>query len=45
LVAAGELQKLTGAAANGERLLHRAVVTLETARSVVDRDPVGQGCT
>ncbi|MDQ1744347.1 MAG: hypothetical protein QOE23_2686 [Pseudonocardiales bacterium] len=39
LIAAGDLQKLTGAAANGARLLKKAVVTLETARSVVERDP------
>lgn len=39
LVAAGDLQKLTGAAANGERLLEKASVTLETARSVIERDP------
>jgi HEPN domain-containing protein len=39
LVAAGDLQKLTGDAANGERLLEKAVVTLETARSAIERDP------
>jgi HEPN domain-containing protein len=39
LVAAGDLQKLTGEAANGERLLRKAVVTLETARSATARDP------
>lgn len=39
LIAAGSLQKLTGAAANGARLLKKAVVTLETARSAVERDP------
>jgi hypothetical protein len=33
LIASGELQKLTGDAANGERLLKKAAVTLETARS------------
>jgi HEPN domain-containing protein len=38
LVAAGELQKLTGEAANGQRLLQKAAVTLETARTAVDRD-------
>ena len=30
LIASGELQKLTGDAANGERLLKKAAVTLET---------------
>lgn len=39
LVAAGALQQLTGEAANGERLLGKASVTLGTARSVVERDP------
>ncbi len=39
LLAAGELQKLTGAAANGERLLEKATVTLTTARSAVETDP------
>lgn len=39
LLAAGELQKLTGAAANGERLLKKAAVTLTTARSAVETDP------
>lgn len=39
LVAAGDLQKLTGGAADGSRLMSRAHVTLETARTVVDRDP------
>ncbi|HXH80522.1 hypothetical protein [Nocardioides sp.] len=39
LLAAGELQKLTGAAANGERLLEKATVTLTTARSAVGTDP------
>lgn len=39
LLAAGELQKLTGAAANGERLLEKATVTLSTARSAVETDP------
>jgi len=33
LIASGELQKLTGDAANGDRLLEKAAVTLETARS------------
>lgn len=39
LLASGELQKLTGAAANGERLLDKAEVTLTTARSAVETDP------
>ncbi len=39
LLAAGELQKLTGAAANGERLVEKAAVTLTTARSAVETDP------
>ncbi len=39
LTAVGDLQKLTGDAANGERLLEKAAVTLETARSAVERDP------
>ncbi|MEP6528275.1 MAG: HEPN domain-containing protein [Nocardioidaceae bacterium] len=39
LIAAGDLQKLTGDAANGERLLEKAAVTLETAGSAVERDP------
>jgi hypothetical protein len=39
LIASGDLQRLTGEAANGERLLAKAAVTLETARSVADRDP------
>ena len=39
LLAAGELQKLTGAAANGERLLGKATVTLTTARSAIETDP------
>lgn len=39
LIAAGELQKLTGEAANGDRLLEKAAITLETARSAIDRDP------
>lgn len=38
-LAAGELQKLTGAAANGERLFEKATVTLTTARSAVETDP------
>lgn len=39
LIASGDLQKLTGDAANGELLLEKAAVTLETARSVIERDP------
>jgi hypothetical protein len=39
LIADGSLQKLSGAAANGTRLLNKAVVTLGTARLVVERDP------
>lgn len=38
-IAAGDLQKLTGEAANGERLLEKAAVTLETARTAIERDP------
>lgn len=39
LIAAGELQKLTGDAADGARLLAKASVTLETARTAAERDP------
>lgn len=39
LIAAGDLQKMTGAAASGQRLLDKAHVTLETARLAVERDP------
>lgn len=39
LIASGELQPLTGGAANGERLLEKASVTLETARSAIESDP------
>src|SRR5680860_1440219 len=39
LVAGGDVQKLTGDAANGERLLEKAAVTLKTARSAIERDP------
>lgn len=39
LVAAGELQRLTGAAANGQRLLEKASTTLETGRLALERDP------
>ena len=39
LLAGGELQKLTGEAANGQRLLAKASTTLATARSAIDTDP------
>ena len=39
LIASADLQKLTSDAANGERLLEKAAVTLETARSAIERDP------
>lgn len=39
LIAAGDLQKLIGDAANGERLLAKAAVTVETARSAIASDP------
>jgi hypothetical protein len=39
LIASGDLQKLTGEAANGKRLLEKAAITLETARPVAERDP------
>lgn len=39
LIGSGELQKLTGEAANGQRLLQKAAVTLETARSAIKTDP------
>lgn len=39
LIASGELQKLTGEAANGERLMEKAAVTLETARWAIESDP------
>lgn len=39
LIAVGDLQKLTGDAANGDRLLEKAATTLETARSAIERDP------
>ncbi|GAB2444634.1 hypothetical protein GCM10027062_25840 [Nocardioides hungaricus] len=39
LIAAGDLQKLTGEAANGERLLKKATTTLTTARSAIESDP------
>lgn len=39
LLTSGEMQKLSGAAANGERLLEKATVTLTTARTAVENDP------
>lgn len=39
LIASQELQRLTGDAANGERLLDKAGTTLSTARSAVETDP------
>lgn len=39
LLASGELQQLTGGAANGERSLSKAAVTLTTARSAIESDP------
>ncbi|MGQ0624017.1 MAG: HEPN domain-containing protein [Sporichthyaceae bacterium] len=39
LIATGDLQRLTGEAANGARLLEKARVTLETARLAAERDP------
>lgn len=39
LVASGDLQKLTGAAADGQRLLQKSALTLTTARSVAGSDP------
>lgn len=39
LISSGELQKLSGEAANGERLLQKASVTLQTARSAITSDP------
>lgn len=39
LVSAGDLQRLTGEAANGGRLLEKALTTLETARSAIETDP------
>lgn len=39
LIAGGDLQQLTGDAANGERLLAKAGVTLTTARSTIESDP------
>lgn len=39
LIAGGELQRLTGDAANGQRLLAKASITLSTARTAVETDP------
>lgn len=39
LIAAGDLQNLTGDAAHGERLQEKAATTLGTARSAVESDP------
>lgn len=39
LLSGGELQQLTGEAANGELLLAKASTTLATARSVIESDP------
>ena len=39
LLASGQLQKLTGEAANGELLLAKASTTLATARSAIETDP------
>ncbi len=39
LLASGELQKVTGMAANGERLLAKASKTSATARSAIESDP------
>lgn len=39
LVVAGDLQNHSGEAANGERLLRKALTTLERARSAIDTDP------
>jgi hypothetical protein len=39
LIVAGNLQQLTGEAANGRRLLKKAAVTLETAKTAIERDP------
>jgi hypothetical protein len=39
LIAAGDLQTLTGPAADGSRLLAKAATTLATARSIVEADP------
>lgn len=39
LIEAGELQQLSGGAANGEPLMMRASTTLGSARSVLETDP------
>lgn len=39
LIASADLQKLTGDAANGRRLVEKASVTLQPARSAEERDP------
>lgn len=39
LIVSGELQKLTGEAANGELLLAKASTTLATAKSAIETDP------
>lgn len=39
LIASGELQQLTGEAANGKPFLAKAHVTMETARIAAERDP------
>ncbi len=39
LISNGEIQKLTGEAANGELLLAKASTTLTTARSAIETDP------
>lgn len=39
LLAAGDLQKLTGQAATGERLLAKAATTLQTAHTAISTDP------
>ncbi|NNM47175.1 HEPN domain-containing protein [Knoellia koreensis] len=39
LLAGGELQRLTGQAADGKRLLAKASRTLATARSAIESDP------
>ena len=39
LVVVGDLQKLIGEAASGELLMAKASVTLETAKSAIERDP------
>ena len=39
LLSSGELQKITGEAANGEPLIGKAALTIETARTAIGRDP------